>query len=426
MYGIPSNFDELMTWYKSVLIEEGAERADLMGFRLIKNGALDDFRRYRPALPPEMSLSEAAGFVGVSDSTFRSASYRMAGRRSKGKPLVRGGLDLVPFFPAPVDGGSVFRGPYSAAEVEALHLVRHLVFPKKAKRGFLPSTVPGADFEAYLRYRIRDLLFAPPEPPPFQHPEGIPRNGAEMYRMYRKDVLAGVRRVIKYGIDIEDAEQEVWAKLLHADPITKYVQGAASKRIGKTMTGLEASEFLGLLWEPWEAIAPNPLTGDVSDEGATYATSDVLPLQKHNLATEPRKLPKSVADPWKFRSYVRSAATRHAINILRTDERRFIRDRPLANSEVTLVSQGGGTYRARRVEDRNDGWEATIESGDSSVDELADARRTASLLGLDKGEASVSRLKRIIQSLRRQGVEVDSQDDLGGYLRSAPALALLG
>lgn len=412
-----------MTWYGDVIRGEGVEHVARVAFRLIRNGLLDE---YLPSKPASMSLDDAAAYLGVLASTLRSFIKRMLRRRKEGKPLVRGGVDIVSLIPVPLDGGSAYKGPFPMAAIEMLYEVRHLVFTRTAKKGFLPSTLRGSDFEGYLQYKVRELLFAPPVPSPFQHPDGIPKDGNELYRKHRRDVLRGIRRVIKFGIDIQDAEQEVWAKLLHSDPITKYVQGAASKRIGKTMTGIEAADFLGLVWETWEEVAPTPLKGEVSDETATYATSDVLPLQEQGLATEPRKLPKSVSDPWKFASYVKSAATRHAINLIRTEERRFVRDRPLNNTEITLSSQGGGVYRASRVEDRNESWETSIASGGPGVDELAEARRTAALLGIQDEDEYLERLGAETRTLRRRGVAPDSDEAVRSFLPSQRFRARFG
>lgn len=285
-------------------------------------------------------------------------------------------------------------------------------------RGYLKKA-PRKNFLKYLVKKVSRIL-EEDAASAFEYPSTLPRDEGEMYSRYRKMVNSSIRRVISWGLESDDTEQEIWTKLLASNLLQKYVSKAIFDRLPSSMTVCEAQDYLGVTDDQWHARmsqpgAPTPLQGDWRGD-ATYRKDDILALDNDTDFPSrplPRVLPDYATDVKKFEGYLRAAAQNHSRNMLRTNERRFQKDAPMRNPHVFLASGGGSHHVVYSDSEARETWESSLVSDGPSVEDSCDAMALAENLtnmGVHDYEGYQEALSNLAKQARRAGFDLNSDD----------------
>ena len=291
------------------------------------------------------------------------------------------------------------------------------------QRGLLKSPPRGKDYLAFLSSRVQRLL-AEDKVSKFEYPTELPRDENEMFRKYRRMVMFAIRKVIQWGIEFEDAEQEVWAKLTHSNVLAKYLQVGIFYRIPPTLTAEESQAYLGISEDDWYSWcsrpgSPAPVRGHWESPTAEYRLSDIQDLDTSGYFRDrpyPRHLPASATEARKFEVYLRTAAQNHARNVIRPHSRRFIKDAPMSNPNVYLTGSGSNYHVS--YSESQDSWEASIASQGPGQDSLCDAKALVDNIQECMGDyqTPLEVLAKMVKVARKTGLEVDSDEALSFVL----------
>ena len=374
--GMPRDFDELVQQHGATISRvAGAHDLLLIAHHLCYRGVI---RRFRPAR--EISRDQVVAYLGLPLSSWLITS--------RTRPHV---------LPKPIQGTR--RDPtstYLFSDAERCYAVRTRVFPQFRRLGFGRTVVPG--FDEYLEVESKKLVEELEFGYIFDVPPDLPQSDTEMHKAYAHMVAKVVRYRLKFGMDVEDAIDEIWCKLLRSNLLVKFMR-SAHKRLPAQMTAEQALDYLGVEWCAWRRMMachdkpPNPVKGDAASPEAIYRSEDILALdvsgyfKKRGL----RFLPPSSVSRELFDKYVATAAEHALKNLFRTLDRRF-------NREETL-HEGAAIHENRRVRRREDAdfsWEETLSnsgtlplsgSGINSIapDALVDIARRARASQLMQG-----------------------------------------
>lgn len=292
-------------------------------------------------------------------------------------------------------------------------------------RGFLEEA-PKEGFLKFLVKKVRAIIEAD-HASAFEYPSTLPRSDNDMYLKYRKGVAYAIRRVISWGLETDDTEQEVWSKLIQSGLREKYVRKAIFNRLPSSFTVCEAQDYLGVTEDQWHTRmsqpgAPTPLQGSWRDN-AVYSKEDIQALDNERDFPSrpiPRTLPAYATDVKKFEGYLRTAAQNHSRNLLRTNERRFQKDAPMRNPHVFLASGGSSHHVVYADSEARDTWESSLVSEGPTAEESCDAMVLAENLvnlGVDNYEEYQSALSNLAKQVRRAGFDLDS-DDAAAFVQS--------
>lgn len=418
MHSLPCDFDELVQWYGEDIRKAGAEDVEKMGFLLLRSGLLVDYQN-QPSRNSEGLLNrdpddllykeDLCELLGIPKTTWDGYVFQcLAGTRKRG-------ADLRPVVFQVDWKCSPYGGPFRWEDVQPLYERRHDVFstlgPSRSR------TFDYAHFCEFLRKRV-EVILQETLNPIFTHPSSLPSDNSELYRRYQKTVEWAVCKVVRYPDQRADAIQDVWTKLFGTDVLHKYVQLGAVKRLPATLTAIEVVEFLGITWEEWlDAVyvssTPTPVEGRADEATSRFKNTDVLALDHSGVfpyRSVPRSLPASAVDSKKFESYLYTAATRHAANVLRTRSRRFAKDEP-APANAYLSNKNGSYYMGvRSLSDAKGPWEDSISSSGPEVDFLCDLRRTRQDLGVTDEASFVAALQDLTKVAKTSGFSPDSEE----------------
>jgi len=402
---IPRDFDELVTRYRSVLVEEGVPDTDVSVYkiasRLIQERQVLQYRSQHLTV----SGRELAAFVGIPYSVW--AVYVECEPHSE-------------YRPQPLNGGSLVDGPFKLEDAHAFKRDRRRVFPRyretypedynpRTTLVFRPSKILGG-YRQFLRSELRALLNTPDQEEFFELPEHLPQNNTELYLTYRKMVANYVFKRAKYGIDFVDAVGEVWKKILASDVLRKFTQKGLL-RLPVTMTGAEVRDYLGISDSAWDGLcartkAPTPVTGDVRSLDAIFKTMDVKKLDAANpFRYRPfqRRLPVAAVTAAQFNGYMKLTAARALANVFRSLDRHSNREVTLG--AAVLVDSGDTMTPVHDQGDSPTSWENSLESSEVSADERCDHIKLAELMGVEPGSVEASTLIPMI--LRRLYTDPD-------------------
>jgi len=303
------------------------------------------------------------------------------------------------------------------------------------ERGCLAKAPEGQDFEHFLTEVVEEILLED-EISQFEYPATLPKSDAELYNTYKGLVLANCRKILKYGFDIEDAEQEIWTRFCHTNIRQKYLQHGVLKRLPATLTGDVIVDYLGITWDIWETMfseavnPPMPLKGNYLDDDAEFKTSDIQELDKSGYFKErpmPRYLPPFACCLQLFEIYLRSAVQNLARNMIRKKERRFSKDQPMTNPHVFLASSSASSYKVARSDSENkESWEDSLTSQYPAADDLCDAHRVAESMEDEEGSFKPSRatVRAAEAQVASSCYEVDSEEGKSLYKETVYQLSL--
>jgi hypothetical protein len=228
------------------------------------------------------------------------------------------------------------------------------------------------DLQSYRLYLLGKIQSCSDFEAEWSWPATMPTNMTEVYSDFKKPVLSGINKNIKFGFDRSDIVQTVWSKLMAADILRTFIK-SGRKHLPKTLTARQAVDFLGISWSCWSGLVPASVDG-------VYTCLSVLELD--SLLGDaprpfPRLLPESAVSYQRFISYLKLAASNHTKNILRTHTRRFQLDTLIPDSRNLTMSGSGYRLSAKSKEgkDSADSWESRIVSQGLSAESLIDIKR---------------------------------------------------
>lgn len=82
-------------------------------------------------------------------------------------------------------------------------------------------------------------------------PEGIPRDYAELYKMYAPFVVTALRRYNKVGRNFDEMYAYIWKRLVEKKVITLFMD-SVSEKLPKQMTGEQVLKYLGIKKGQWK------------------------------------------------------------------------------------------------------------------------------------------------------------------------------
>lgn len=405
---IPVDYDDFVRRYRGDFLGAGVSTREVekVAFTLWVDYGLKDFR---PEKPTSVTCEEVLAYLGIPFTTWRSF---VMGCRS-------GSRQHSNFVPTVVEGGTLCQGPYVFVDIERIFTFRHLCFPKYAqtpkawtKRTFAESVVPKPKFTfREVFHKALDKHMYDPRELLFEVPEHLPQNNEQLYATYRTLVATVVFQRIKFGIHPEDAQSEVWTKLLSSDLIHKFVQSGI-ERLPVTMTSDEAKDFLGISDSAWNHMmrtyskAPTPVKGDYRDPDTRFITKDILKLDDSKFFRRrpfPRRHPPDAVSKQRLDGYVRVAAVRAILNLFRHLDRHSNPEK-VQPEGICLIQKTCGSHHAVHLEDPV-AWEANLPSHAPQQDESYDAYRLASALGVEFGTPEYySAIRSVVERAEKRGI----------------------
>lgn len=356
MLGMPRDFDELVRQYGGVIKRIAPRNSLLVAHHLWYRGVLGGYRA-----PPVLSRDEVIAFLGLSEGTWKVASR-----------------DRPHLLPPPLEGTLFSKAStYRMATARTTFEQRSSSFPGVNRLGFFESRLPG--LEGFILTQaikiVEELKFGYI----FDVPSYLPHNDKELMDQYSVAIARLVRCRVKFGVDTEDAINDIWVKLLAANILVKFMR-AWPKRISIQLGTDETLDFLGVEWSQWQHMrqhydkAPNPAKGAASSDTAVYYTQDICNLDQSGYFKKRgiRFLPPNCVTKKAFDSYLMRAAKHNLANLFRTLDRRFNKEDTLAEGACI---HDNSHVRMQRREDRSVPWEETVVSMDASAEFLVDAKR---------------------------------------------------
>lgn len=366
MIGAPRDFDELVQQYGSVI--RTIEACDVLqvAHHLWSRGVLQN---YHP--PRLLTLAQLQEYVGVS-ATLWSYALQQPSKRL--------------MLPIPAEGTRMDpASKYRFVDARAFLARRAEVFTALAsRRGFKPVRLPG--YAEFLLLEAKKIVNEMQRGYVFDLPAGLPQNNAELLSEYALSVAQVVRRRLKYGMEIEDAINEIWLKLFKAEILIKFVRSGAS-RLPSQLTLDETLDFLGVDWPAWQrmmkdyADAPNPVKGAASSMTAIYASEDIVTLDQAGYFKErgPRILPAYAVSREMLNKYVMRAAEQHLKNLFRTLERRFNREDTVQDCQY--ISENRSIRYRRPDVNQGQAWEDTLRSEEPLADQVLELKQRLGVAG---------------------------------------------
>lgn len=366
MIGAPRDFDELVQQFGSVIKAVGPCDHLLVAHHLWNRGVLKHYRA-----PKVVTREQMQEYVGVSTTLW---SYAL--QQPKKCALM----------PVPIEGKvTELTSTYRFADVRAFHERRSEAFPQLAlRRGFKPTLLPG--YADLVASETKKIIAEMGNGYVFDLPADLPQNNAELHEEYQVSVAQIVRRRVKYGLEIEDAINEVWAKLFNADILIKFVRSGPG-RLPAHLTLEEALDFLGVEWLAWQQMmaeypdAPNPTKGASNSRTAVYRSEDIIALDRSGFFTHrgPRVLPAFAVSKEMLNKYVVRSAEQHLKNIFRTLQRRFNREDTL--QDRAYISENRSVRLRRCDASSNLAWEDTLRSEEPLVDQMIELKQRLGVAG---------------------------------------------
>ncbi len=360
MIGAPQDFDELVQQFGSVIKAVGPCDHLLVAHHLWNRGVLKHYRA-----PKVVTREQMQDYVGVSTTLW---SYALQQPRK------------LATMPTPIEGKvAELTSTYRFTDVKAFLARRNEAFPQLAlRRGFKVTRLPGyADLVASETKKIIEEMG---DGYVFDLPSDLPQNNRELHEEYQVPVAQIIRRRVKYGLEIEDAINEVWTRLFKADILIKFVRSGPG-RLPAHLTLDEALDFLGIDWPAWQQMmaecpdAPNPTKGASSSRTAVYRSEDILALDRSGSLGPrgARVLPPYAVSKEMLNKYVVRSAEQHLKNVFRTLQRRFNREDTL--QERAYISENR-SVRLRRCETQSNlAWEDTLQSEEPLADQVLELKQ---------------------------------------------------
>lgn len=376
--GMPRDFDELVRFHGALISTVSRPEDVLMvAHHLWYRGILESFRP-----PREITRDQVISYLGLSLHTW----YFTARTRP----------DVLP---KPIEGGCLQHrdSKYLFSDAERCYARRGDTFPRLRQLGFFRTVVPG--LEECIVAEAKKLVDELELGYIFDVPTGLPQSDNEMLEAYTATVARVVRYRLKFGMDVEDAIDEVWLKLFSSNLLVKFMR-SGPKRLPAHMTTEEVLDFLGVEWRTWRSTlalhrerAPNPVKGSSDSLEAVYRSEDIRALDESGYFKKRglRYLPAASVSREMFDKYVATAAEHALKNLFRTLDRRFNREDTLQDGACIQDSGGHRRVRVLRRDDVDFSWEDTLSSSGSSplsgsgmssiaADSLVDIKRRATLL----------------------------------------------
>jgi hypothetical protein len=366
MIGAPRDFDELVQQFGSVIKSVGPCDVLLVAHHLWNRGVLRSYRA-----PRVVTREQMQDYVGVSSTLW---SYALQQPKK------------CAIMPAPIEG-KVHEptSTYLFADVRAFYPRRSEVFPQLAlRRGFKPACLPG--YGSLVVSEAKKVLDEMGQGRMFDLPADLPQNNNDLHRSYKVIVAQVVRRRLKYGMEVEDAINEIWVRLFKADLLTKFIRSGPS-RLPAHLTLDETLDFLGVDWSAWQrmmkeyADAPNPSKGSADSQTAVYRSEDILILDQGGYFRErgARVLPGYAVSREMLNKYVMRAAEQHLKNLFRTLGRRFNREDIL--QDRAYISENRAVRLRRCDATSNQAWEDSLRSEDPLADQVLELKQRLGVAG---------------------------------------------
>jgi len=402
---IPRDFHELVQRYESVFDEEIAGNyrdSWRVAATLIDRGSLRDIK-----LPSEESIllshfqgpvfcrpgsedpNDLCSIVGIEYKTW--VVFAEACRFRRSFPISD---EIKALRPKPLDGGCYLEGPFDLRDVLRLRLARDQWVNTKMgrRRPFRPSVLlPIEDMDPLvpiLKEKIQEVLKEEAEGYVFERPDHLPKDNDEIYSRYNHIVTYAVRRYLRFGVDPQDAINEVWLKLINTDILSKFIQSSSSK-LPTTLSVEDAVDFLGVSWDQWCDLMdqmpdpPLPLKGAAKDPKARFHSSDIQKIDKSGYIKHRnlRRLPEISVSESRFLNYLKVSARNHIKNLFRTQERHFNKESTLGGA--TVLSKAGDVWKRKASLDEESCWEASLTDDTPLVEETLDGYTLAYKLGVE-------------------------------------------
>ena len=266
------------------------------------------------------------------------------------------------------------------------------------KKGFKKSVIPvdPRHFENYLTKKIQEFTGVAIEVSPeiqrerleFVWPSQVPQDHTGLlafaqYGLKGSSLMWKVKQMVRFGLDVEDAHNEIWSKLLETDLHIKFVKSGPN-RMGPELTVDEAKAYLGISDAAWETIQAEPEWACTPLESGNVLTDEIRRMDEAQGLIQVRGLrylPDHAVSEEALMNYLRVSATHRLMNLNRTLKRRFNRDTTLGDGSA-LTKTSTGLYRVSRVDDCESAWEASVPSTEPSSDVKVDIYNLAHNLGL--------------------------------------------
>lgn len=272
--------------------------------------------------------------------------------------------------------------------------IRALMSAGKTFRNCKPPVFPEHTvqaFKEFLRSAASNLLggavtkkkAAKPAPVPADRwPLGVPQDYHALQAEYGDFIAGRVRKFNKIGRNFEDLLGDVWLRLMKANILEKFAR-SANKRLPPTMTGQQASEYLGVPFPVWTNAfkryrskaktgpyrhrpywMPEPIEGDVMSPEAVYHTVDIedlrdmVGLPDNHLFEKVLESKRPRPTNYGFKAYLTRAIYNHMCNIFRSVDRHH-KERVM-NPGLALRRQSDGSYHRVTAVDESSAWETQL------------------------------------------------------------------
>ncbi len=426
---IPTDFHDLVSDYSHVFNDLGISDIPKVAYDLCVLGLLEKFQI--PELPETMTGRELCEFVGIPDSTWDSFVYGCTkGRTKGGQRWFARGREYLPTSLSP--RGCQRGGPFHSSEVLTLFRNRtkccpifvsaetYVTLPEGSKKKvFSKSVRPGAaaSFQLYLWEALQGYL--EDQPIVFQYPSHLPQTDTALHARFKGTVANIVRNRLKFGVDLQDAINTVWANLLGANLRQKFV-ASATRRMPAQLTASEVIDYFGISKATWTRLhassqGPIPVKGMATSLDSLYKKDDILALEQSGAVRmgNPRILPVASVTEKQLENYIKLAVSNSLKNIFRTQDRRYNSEFTQAGNAI-MTSTSGGTFRASMsMAEEAPAWESTIVSDIPSVSDSLDTFSIATALGVEPdSEDFYEAIKDLVKMAKERGYDVNSEKGL--------------
>jgi hypothetical protein len=255
-------------------------------------------------------------------------------------------------------------------------------------------------------------------------PRGVPQDYNALVKSHAGFIEKILQRYNKVERNAEDLSQGVWQRLLEANLLKKFTEGAA-RRLPLTMNSMQACWFLGVTPRQWGtflrshplAATVQPCSGGRFEHHAVWPTSFICECDYEGVFKGKQKNRfRPDVSSCGFKTYLQTAIHNAFANLCRTKSRRH-KEQVLPPTTVINVQSDGSYRQSGDIEDFTS-WEAHITAAmtdeEALLDLLDDLRRTGIDFDSDEGVE-------ILDYLIHQG---QSSDD--GPRRNVELLGFLG
>ena len=222
--------------------------------------------------------------------------------------------------------------------------------------------------------------------------KGVPRSYKQLAVEYESFIRKAIARHNKIERNSEDLYQGVWLRLVEADVLKKFSDGAA-RRLPLEMNAMDAFQFLGLkTFSEWRLFVRKgeasrtivPLEGKRESPYAVWPTEFICECDYNGwlkTGRSPRK--RSRVTAWGFKAYLRTSIHNAFANLCRTQDRRCKED--TISPQTVLSKQTDGSYRKSSTVEEFSSWEANIASAMTEEEGFVDLMALIKKANIDLG-----------------------------------------